>query len=775
MEWDVVAFTVRYNQPRKDEIEHTLKWLQKCGVFSTDLLLVIEDPCADIGSGGSTLNALLILAEQLCSSRGYTVLTEDVLRGARILILHSGPSSTEFPQGPAFASQGSLRQLENGNFVAEMPIVQLFENVNCLARGHDPLTWVLGTEAYWKLDKNWAALKPDALSNHHITAFTLQADDELARRHGVYDCDQHNFVIDIHFRDPPLRSFHMLCLSAICIPPAISTALLSLHTTYPISSSTYYGLDTGAIGFKLSLFFDFILAGCSSLEQFLAMPIVEGKCDTHPDLVKMARRMVHQKLGGYRTRVEFLPIAVFHYFGDDGRTKQNYLDYCCKPENMGMDFIDLFAHRFEELLRQANQIDAEVPSFHAYLSPMAKAGLKWSSRCLDVFKKFAIESDLKYVSRVLTLCATYLSLLAEGKGGVRSGPAANSEFIPALEMLKNPNKQTEGLEKLFEVTTGWIDEKTRMIRAARHLEAAAQVFATRRIKEICMPMIPILSSAVKKPEFKKVTVSACARVDLYGGWLDTPPITLDIAKSAVVNMAITVDGKKPLHASVERLSDISGLIVEISGEEQLTFASVESIFESHDKPNRPGSLICACLVATGLFDNPKPLSDILQTHYGIPTTGLKIMCKSELPHGSGLGTSSILAGALLAAIWSSLGVEYTLDHINHTVLYIEQLLTTGGGWQDSIGGLSPGLKITHFQTEATDGKHFLTKTIELPEKLRSEMQNRFALVYTGKTRLAKNLLQEVIRSWETHDGEAVEAIRTMQRNVDLTADKLAEG
>ena len=45
---------------------------------------------------------------------------------------------------------------------------------------------------------------------------------------------------------------------------------------------------------------------------------------------------------------------------------------------------------------------------------------------------------------------------------------------------------------------------------------------------------------------KWVTAECPVRVDVAGGWSDTPPITYEHA-GAVVNVAITVDGK--VHAS----------------------------------------------------------------------------------------------------------------------------------------------------------------------------------------------------------------------------------
>ena len=52
--------------------------------------------------------------------------------------------------------------------------------------------------------------------------------------------------------------------------------------------------------------------------------------------------------------------------------------------------------------------------------------------------------------------------------------------------------------------------------------------------------------------------------------------------------------------------------------------------------------------------------------------------------GSGLGTSSILAACLLAAVGAAATGDVTIDRdaLVHAVLRAEQMLTTGGGWQD---------------------------------------------------------------------------------------------
>lgn len=49
-----------------------------------------------------------------------------------------------------------------------------------------------------------------------------------------------------------------------------------------------------------------------------------------------------------------------------------------------------------------------------------------------------------------------------------------------------------------------------------------------------------------------VTSRAAARIDLAGGWTDTPPISYETG-GAVVNVAVTVGGERPVEARCERI------------------------------------------------------------------------------------------------------------------------------------------------------------------------------------------------------------------------------
>lgn len=78
------------------------------------------------------------------------------------------------------------------------------------------------------------------------------------------------------------------------------------------------------------------------------------------------------------------------------------------------------------------------------------------------------------------------------------------------------------------------------------------------------------------------------------------------------------------------------------------------------------------------------------------------------------------------------------------VLYLEQLLTTGGGWQDQIGGLMGGVQLG--LSEAVLPLYVEPLDLKLSEARLKDFDSRLLLIYTGKTRLARNLLQVSIIS-----------------------------
>lgn len=64
---------------------------------------------------------------------------------------------------------------------------------------------------------------------------------------------------------------------------------------------------------------------------------------------------------------------------------------------------------------------------------------------------------------------------------------------------------------------------------------------------------------------------------------------------------------------------------------------------------------------------------------------------------------------------------------------------TGGGWQDQVGGLMPGIKVGRSRAQLP--LKVEVEEITVPEGFVQTLNDHLLLVYTGKTRLARNLLQ----------------------------------
>merc|ERR1712071_259381 len=142
-------------------------------------------------------------------------------------------------------------------------------------------------------------------------------------------------------------------------------------------------------------------------------------------------------------------------------------------------------------------------------------------------------------------------------------------------------------------------------------------------------------------------------------------------------------------------------------------------------------------------------------------------------HGSGLGTSSILAAASLAAIYTAAGVSFDKSRLLHEVLYIEQLLSTGGGWQDQVGGIMGGANRGY--SPASVPIRMGVEAIPMSKETMAELNRKILLIHTGKTRLARNLLQNVIRNWYAKEETMISCFYQLIENAKRCAIALGQG
>ncbi|XP_071959092.1 L-fucose kinase-like [Antedon mediterranea] len=385
---------------------------------------------------------------------------------------------------------------------------------------------------------------------------------------------------------------------------------------------------------------------------------------------------------------------------------------------------------------------------------------KYASQLLDVLDEVACTTESKGVAaRTLVCIAGVLGALANNEGGLRSGPAGNAEWQPAFHLLES-ERISEGVKLLKKVRGDWLNQPVTLVRAARHYEGAAQIL----IRHAVMSARQFIStSPCEPPPMEKWVTATCpARIDISGGWSDTPPITYE-SGGAVIDAAIQLDGKRPIGAKCKKIhTPHISLVLKCNNNHSVHIeCNVLSDLQDYNNPQAPGALLKAAFICAELVEFPSSISlaDQLQSQYG---GGFELHTWSDLPHGSGLGTSSILAGAVIAVLWKTSGKSYDNSSLIHAVLHLEQILTTGGGWQDQVGGLTGGINIGHCKAGLplkVDVTH-----VDISNDMLARFNNQFVLVYTGKTRLARNLLQEVVRNWYARIPQVVDNVRNLKAN-----------
>ncbi len=251
------------------------------------------------------------------------------------------------------------------------------------------------------------------------------------------------------------------------------------------------------------------------------------------------------------------------------------------------------------------------------------------------------------------------------------------------------------------------------------------------------------------------------RIDIAGGWTDTPPYCM-MEGGNVVNMAIELNGQPPLQTYVRPCPQYHIVLRSIDLGAMEVVENYEQLSD-FNKVGSPFSIPKAALALSGFLPafSTEPY-DSLEHQLQAFGSGIEITLLSAVPAGSGLGTSSILAATVLGALNDFCGLAWDKNEIGNRTLVLEQLLTTGGGWQDQYGGLLRGVKLLQ-----TDRGFEQTPVVRwLPAELftHPEYKACHLLYYTGITRTAKGILAEIVRRMFLNEHNEIELLREMKHH-----------
>jgi D-glycero-alpha-D-manno-heptose-7-phosphate kinase len=159
-----------------------------------------------------------------------------------------------------------------------------------------------------------------------------------------------------------------------------------------------------------------------------------------------------------------------------------------------------------------------------------------------------------------------------------------------------------------------------------------------------------------------------------------------------------------------------------------------------------------------LWDGDLRLPKAIIQHFGIHT-GLSVFLASQVPPGTGLGSSSTVAVALIKAMSMLSGLRLTRQQIAELACVIEiEQLKMPMGKQDQYAAAFGGLNFFEFQPEGV-----AVQPIELESDVQTQLERRLMLFFTGRSRNSAEILGEQKRNSERNRATVIQALHIIRQ------------
>lgn len=333
-----------------------------------------------------------------------------------------------------------------------------------------------------------------------------------------------------------------------------------------------------------------------------------------------------------------------------------------------------------------------------------------------------------------------------------AGPAGfplNMRILLALSELAS----TEGVDDVLGAATADLEDRAYAI-----------------VREGVLSAVRVANPQLDAPASFTKGFAECdlpVRVNFCGSPSDAAPYCIEHG-GTMLDAALLLKGELPVHAEAERIDAPVFIFESVDQGIRAAFDDIAEI-RCCGNPADPFALHKACVAATGVLEGFGSLEEFRMMMGG----GLRLSTSVDVPKGSGLGTSSILAAGCCRALNELFGIEGGDDLVFDQVFVAEQLMGTCGGWQDQVGGLAPGIK---FFTSAP-GMHQVIRVelLKLEVPVLKELEDRFALVFSGQRRLARSVLRAETNALARNEVTALAAIERIQELCALMRHHLLKG
>jgi len=356
--WDAVVFTSPQRsvaQAHSYELKRRQQALQRDDESSVkeSLVLIAEDPSARIGSGGATLNAILVVMEHFSSLAGFSVRDSSVLQNKRVLIVHvSGASSCE-PCGKTLTSTGHPGTLdcgEDGPFGHDHSIVlpsmldRLMVQMDLFLRDSPCGVFIVSTETNLQITNssvpsNWSKTTRDGV----LVFATSEAAGSVDQQQGLIkpsaDPSKIERILFPATKDAIRKAAEanakrvgtateetVLCFSGVIfLSHPVTDHLMEMCIGHPLNACTYLGIDAGVPPLPISLCLDILPAMTATEEsEYLVdtVPFAYSRKGKDLERINAIRKELYSKLQGTQLRFcalgqdakcEFVPDTFGHH------------------------------------------------------------------------------------------------------------------------------------------------------------------------------------------------------------------------------------------------------------------------------------------------------------------------------------------------------------------------------------------------------------------------------------------------------------------------------
>lgn len=159
-----------------------------------------------------------------------------------------------------------------------------------------------------------------------------------------------------------------------------------------------------------------------------------------------------------------------------------------------------------------------------------------------------------------------------------------------------------------------------------------------------------------------------------------------------------------------------------------------------------------------LWDGDLALPKAILHHFGI-RRGVNLFVASEVPPGTGLGSSSAAAVTMILAISTLVGQTLTRQQVAELACYVEiDKMGMPIGKQDQYASAFGGLNKITFS-----GEGITVEPIKIAPDVERTMERRLMLFFTGSSRKSTTILKHQRRSTQEHDESVLRALHTIKQ------------